>query len=39
LPDGRVLVSSSLAESRGGVASLSFAGNAGLDAERNTLTW
>jgi hypothetical protein len=38
LPDGRVLVSSSLAE-RGGVASLAFAGNAGLNTERRTATW
>jgi hypothetical protein len=39
LPDGRVLVSSSLTTSQGGVASLAFAGNAALDAARNTVTW
>jgi hypothetical protein len=39
LPDGRVLVSSALADSRGGVASLGFAGNSALDAERTTATW
>ena len=39
LPDGRVLVTSSLADTRGGVASVGFAGNAGLDAERTTYTW
>lgn len=39
LPDGRVLVSSALDASRGGVASLAFAGNSALDAERSTLTW
>ncbi|HEV8498617.1 MAG TPA: hypothetical protein VGQ56_17195, partial [Gemmatimonadaceae bacterium] len=39
LPDGRVLVSSALDDARGGVASLAFAGNAGLDAERTTVTW
>ena len=39
LPDGRVLVSSSLATTQGGVASLAFAGNASLDAARTTVTW
>ena len=39
LPDGRVLVSSSLATTQGGVASLAFAGNAALDAARTTVTW
>jgi len=39
LPDGRVLVTSSLADTRGGVASVGFAGNAGLDNERTTYTW
>ena len=39
LPDGRVLVASALGQSQGGVASLGFAGNAGLDAQRTTATW
>lgn len=39
LPDGRVLVASTLSDSRGGVASVGFAGNATLDAERTTYTW
>ena len=39
LPDGRVLVASALADTRGGVASVGFAGNASLDAERTTYTW
>lgn len=39
LPDGRVLVSSALDDARGGVASLAFAGNSALDAERTTVTW
>src|SRR5262245_25384732 len=38
LPDGRVLVSSTLTGA-GGVASLAFAGNSALDAERTTTTW
>ncbi|MGE5099003.1 MAG: hypothetical protein ACM3SX_03370 [Deltaproteobacteria bacterium] len=39
LPDGRVLVSSTLDDARGGVASLAFAGNSALDAERTVATW
>ena len=39
LPDGRVVVASALGSAQGGIASLGFAGNAGLDTKRTTVTW
>jgi hypothetical protein len=39
LPDGRVLTSSTFGDGTGGVASLGFAGNSGMESSNRNLTW